>query len=156
MCLFSRDQDVLANCLYITGKDDVRRCSNQQCHGKSTSERKNWRTQIKAVYHRSVRSPCFRILPCIQDMRLKKSGYRASTTSVVSTFILTFELGLQFNLYSGINSFSFTSGGHYNLTNSFSFTTGGDYNLTTYIHWTYRGGHRRSFNGGIGDRVYDL
>ncbi len=73
--------------MYIAPRHDVRLCSSQTCNNKSTSHRKNWRIQLRTVYTRSRHRHCFRPLACIQDMPLKKSGYRAVSQPVVSTTI---------------------------------------------------------------------
>ncbi len=85
----------IANCMYVAGKHDIRACSSHQCNDKTTSQRKNWRIQIRTIYNRSTQRPCFRVIPCIHNMSLKKSGYRAVSPSVVSTNICTKIIGLQ-------------------------------------------------------------
>ncbi len=92
--------------MYIAHTNDVRTCSSQPCHAKTTSQRKNWRIQLRTVYKRSLHRPCFHPIPCIQDMSLRKSGYRAASPSVVSTTICTklFKLQAVFSIQPSTSS----------------------------------------------------
>ncbi len=85
ICLFKQDPDIIKNCMYRTGLTDVRLCSEPSCHSKSTQHRKNYRVHIKTVYFRSRQSPCFFEIPCIRDMKEKRSGHISPTIPVVST-----------------------------------------------------------------------
>ena len=85
VCLFSRNELDIAHCMYVDSRHDIRSCSSQACNDKSIAHRKNWRIQLGTIYARSRLRRCFRPIACIQNMPLKKSGYRAVAHPVVST-----------------------------------------------------------------------